>query len=94
MTEIFNIEEEARIHGILDDYRAIYEQAAFLSVQMEKMEVEMGELLKKMEGLKDEETGIYNSASERTAIDLEEIKKKAAELVLKNQENTSPIVEN
>lgn len=94
MIDIFNIEEESRLHGIINDYRAIYEQASFLSIQMEKMEIEMGELLKKMEGLKDEETGIYNSASERTAIDLEEIKKKAAEIVLKSQENTSPMAEN
>jgi thiaminase len=94
MADIFNIEEEARLHGIINDYRTIYEQASFLSIQMEKMEAEMGELLKKMEGLKDEETGIYDSAAERTAVDLEEVKRKAAELVLKSQENTSPIVEN
>lgn len=94
MTELFNIEEESRLHGIINDYRAIYEQASFLAIQMEKMEAEMAELLTKMEDLKDEETNIYNSASERTAIDLEEVKKQAAQIVLSKQENTSPIVEN
>jgi|LakMenEpi03Aug12_release.lakeMendotaPanAssembly.Ray.scaffolds.fasta_scaffold1330156_2 thiaminase len=94
MANIFNIEEESRLHGIINDYRTIYDQASFLAIQMEKMENEMSELLKKMEDLKNEETEIYNSASERTAIDLEEIKKKATELVLKSKENTSPIIEN
>lgn len=94
MADVFNIEEEARLHGIINDYRTIYEQASYLALQMEKMESEMGELLKKMEGLKDEETNIYNEASERTAIDIEEIKKEAAQLVLAKQENTSPIVKN
>jgi thiaminase len=94
MADTFNIEEEARLHGIINDYRTIYEQASFLAIQMEKMEAEMSELLKKMEDLKEEETTIYNNASERTAIDLEEIKKQAAQIVLTKQENTSPIVEN
>ncbi len=94
MADTFNIEEEARLHGIINDYRTIYEQASFLAIQMEKMEAEMSELLKKMEDLKEEETAIYNNASERTAIDLEEVKKQAAQIVLTKQENTSPIVEN
>jgi thiaminase len=94
MADTFNIEEEARLHGIINDYRTIYEQASFLAIQMEKMEAEMSELLKKMEDLKEEETTIYNNASERTAIDLEEVKKQAAQIVLTKQENTSPIVEN
>ena len=92
MVETFNLEEESRLRGIVNDYRTIYEHASFLSIQMEKMESEMGELLKKMEDLKEEETNIYISNSKRSGLDLEDVKKKAGDLVLSKQENTSPIV--
>jgi thiaminase len=91
MTKIFNIEEEARLYGIVDDYRTIYEQANFIAVQMQKMELEMAELLEKMEGLKEEETTIYAAVSERNGIDLEEVKTTAGNLILAKQEK---LVEN
>jgi len=91
MTKIFNIEEEARLYGIVDDYRTIYEQANYIAIQMQKMELEMAELIEKMEGLKEEETAIYAAVAERTSIDLEEVKTKAGNLILAKQEK---IVEN
>jgi len=91
MTKIFNIEEEARLYGIVDDYRTIYEQANFIAIQMQKMELEMAELLEKMEGLKEEETVIYATVTERTGVDLEEVKSTAGNLILAKQEK---IVEN
>ena len=91
MTKIFNIEEEARLYGIVDDYRTIYEQANFIAIQMQKMELEMAELLEKMEGLKEEETVIYAAVAERTGVDLEEVKSTAGNLILAKQEK---IVEN
>jgi thiaminase len=91
MTKIFNIEEEARLYGIVDDYRTIYEQANFIAVQMQKMELEMAELLEKMEGLKEEETTIYAAVSERNGVDLEEVKTTAGNLILAKQEK---LVEN
>lgn len=94
MTNIFNIEEQSRLQRIVNDYRAIYEQASYLAIQIEKMESEMQELIQKKDTLKDEETTIYNEASVRTAIDIEEVKKEAAEIVLANQVNTSPISKN
>ena len=94
MTNIFNIEEQSRLQRIVNDYRAIYEQASYLAIQIEKMESEMQELIQKKDTLKDEETTIYNEASVRTAIDIEEVKKEAAEIVLTNQVNTSPISKN
>ena len=94
MTNIFNIEEQSRLQRIVNDYRAIYEQASYLAIQIEKMDSEMQELIQKKDTLKDEETTIYNEASVRTAIDIEEVKKEAAEIVLANQVNTSPISKN
>ena len=94
MTNIFNTEEQSRLQRIVNDYRAIYEQASYLAIQIEKMESEMQELIQKKDTLKDEETTIYNEASVRTAIDIEEVKKEAAEIVLANQVNTSPISKN
>jgi len=91
MTKIFNIEEEARLYGIVDDYRTIYEQANYIAIQMQKMELEMAELIEKMEGLKEEETTIYAAVAERTSIDLEEVKTQAGNLILAKQEK---IVEN
>lgn len=91
MTKIFNIEEEARLYGIVDDYRTIYEQANFIAIQMQKMELEMAELLEKMEGLKEEETTIYAAVTERTGVDLEEVKSTAGNLILAKQEK---LVEN
>ena len=91
MTKIFNIEEEARLYGIVDDYRTIYEQANYIAIQMQKMELEMAELLEKMEGLKEEESTIYASVSERNGVDLEEVKTAAGNLILAKQEK---LVEN
>lgn len=91
MTKIFNIEEEARLYGIVDDYRTIYEKANFIAIQMQKMELEMAELLGKMEGLKEEETVIYATVSERNGVDLEEVKTTAGNLILAKQEK---LVEN
>ena len=91
MTKIFNIEEEARLYGIVDDYRTIYEQANFIAVHMQKMELEMAELIEKMEALKEEETVIYNTVTERTGVDLEEVKSTAGNLILAKQEK---LVEN
>ena len=91
MIKTFNLEEETRLSGIVDDYRTIYDRAAFLGVQMEKMEVEMGELLEKMEALRDEETAIYTATVERTGIELADIKAAATQLILAKHEN---LVEN
>lgn len=91
MTKIFNIEEEARLYGLVNDYRTIYEHANFIAIQMQKQEAELAELLGKMEGLKEEETAIYNKVMVRLAIDLEEVKSAAANLILTKQEK---IVEN
>lgn len=86
MTKIFNIEEEARLYGIVDDYRTIYEQASFIAIQMQKQEIEMAELLSKMEALKEEETAIYTTVTERTSVDIEEVKAVAGNLILAKQE--------
>jgi hypothetical protein len=86
MTKIFNIEEEARLYGIVDDYRTIYEQANFIAIQMQKQELELEELVGKMEALKVEETSIYDSVTVRTGIDLEEVKTSAGNLILAKQE--------
>jgi len=91
MIKTFNLEEETRLSGIVDDYRTIYDRAAFLGVQMEKMEVEMAELLGKMEALRDEETAIYASIVERTGIELADVKTAATQLILAKHEN---LVEN
>jgi GH25 family lysozyme M1 (1,4-beta-N-acetylmuramidase) len=91
MKKIFNIEEEARLYGIVDDYRAIYDQANFIAVQMQKMELEMAELLTKMEALKEEESTIYTVVTERSGVDIEEVKTTAGNLILAKQEK---IVEN
>lgn len=91
MTQIFNIEEEARIYGIVEDYRAIYENANFIAIQTQKMELEMAELITKMEVLKEEENGIYVVTSERTGVNLEEVKSAAGNLILAKQEK---LVEN
>jgi hypothetical protein len=86
MTKIFNIEEEARLYGIVDDYRTIYEQANFIAIQMQKQELELEELVGKMEALKAEETSIYDSVTVRTGLDLEEVKTSAGNLILAKQE--------
>jgi hypothetical protein len=91
MIKTFNLEEETRLSGIVDDYRTIYDRAAFLAVQMEKMELEMAELLGKMEGLRDEETSIYAATVERTGIELSDVKTAATQLILAKQGN---LVEN
>lgn len=89
MTKFFNIEEEARLYGIVDDFRAIYEQASYIAVQMERSELEMAELLQKIEGLKEEETVIYDAVVKRTGVTLEEIKSKAGNLILAKQEKVT-----
>ena len=58
---------------------------------MEKMELEMAELLGKMEALRDEETAIYATTVERTGIDLADVKTAATQLILNKHEN---LVEN
>ena len=95
MISIFNLEEESRIFGIINDYRAIYDKAAFLSIEMTKMEDEMQELLKRMEGLKTEESTIYETVSKRTGTELPEVQQKATELVLSRipSENNEQITE-
>jgi hypothetical protein len=87
MINIFNLEEESRFFGIINDYQTIYEKASFLSIEMTKMEEEMKELLDRMEGLKTEETTMYETISKRTSLDLTEVKQKASELVLAKVQN-------
>lgn len=85
MSEIFNKEEESRLSGIIEDYRKIYENATYLAVQMEKMEEEMKVLIKNMDDLKEEEMGMYVNASERSGEDINEVKKAAADIIIKAQ---------
>ncbi len=91
MTKIFNIEEEARLYGIVDEYRSIYDQANFIAIQMQKMELEMADLIAKMDTLKAEETTMYEVVTERAGVDLEEVKSTAGNLILAKQEK---LVEN
>ena len=85
MTELFNQQEEAKLLEIIQDYRTVYERATFLSIEMAKMEEEMSDLIKKMDGGKETETEIYAKVNERTGVDIEEIKKAAAMIALKSQ---------
>jgi hypothetical protein len=96
MSTIFTTEEENQLHTVINDYRAIYERAAFLSIEMTKMEDEMKTLLEKMESLKSIEQQVYESATQRTGKDSLEIRKEAATLVLNkiNEEGGENLAKN
>lgn len=88
MTEIFNTEEENKLTEIIQDYRNIYDKAAFLAVQMEQMETEMSDLIKQMDVIKENETAIYVTAAERSGNTMDEVRTAAANLILEKQQNT------
>jgi hypothetical protein len=85
MIDTFNTEEQTKLLEIVESYRNIFSQASYLSLQMTKLEEELQTLMKGMDELKEEESGIYVNASERTKIDIEEIKKIAGTLILAHQ---------
>jgi uncharacterized protein YfkK (UPF0435 family) len=85
MSTLFTSEEQLKIQDIVKEYRAIYERTSYLSIEMQKMESEMQDLIKKLNLLSTEESTLYSMVADTKGISVDEVKTFAVELAINIQ---------
>jgi hypothetical protein len=81
-TNIFTSNEEDELKHITKEYRRIFENATFLSLQMEKIKEEMNELMNQTNDIREKESAIYLTVVERSGLTLEEVQKESGSFAL------------
>jgi hypothetical protein len=94
MKTIFSPDELDNIKKISADYKIIYENAAYIRVQIEKLAAELENLAEQMGTIRLSEDSAYDYIAAREGVSVDEVKTAALNFMLSERNESSGIYSN
>jgi uncharacterized protein YdbL (DUF1318 family) len=94
MKTLFSPEEMDNIKKISADYKSIYENAAYIRIQSEKLSTELENLATQMKNIKTNEDATYEIIAAREGVSVDEVKEAAFNFMVAERDAASGIYSN